>query len=110
MNSVTGTNRRFELERLLEIDRPRPWQLVRDRRRDDARAQHAVRDASLEARGLRELLVDVHSVVVARGAGEQHNVRLGDRLGERCHHADRQILDIMAVQDIHVVGSRRALV
>ena len=61
---ITGPRRRLEARILPEIDRPRAGQPAGDSRRDDARAQHSVRDAALELRGLRERLVDMDRVVV----------------------------------------------
>src|SRR5207245_9022051 len=48
-----------------------------------------------------KLLVDMHRVVVAGHAGKQHEVGLGDRLGERCAHADAKVLHVVAIELVH---------
>jgi hypothetical protein len=60
-----------------------------------------MRDPAAEGGGVRELFVDVEGIVVAGGAGEKDDVRLGDRLGEGGVHAPLEILDVETVQFIH---------
>jgi hypothetical protein len=87
---------RHEVHRLGNIDRARARQLGADHRRDEAAAQHAVRDALAETRGARKAVVQMDRVGVTRDAGESHDVGLCDRLAEHRRHADLEVVEIKA--------------
>jgi hypothetical protein len=51
-----------------------------------------VGDARLEGGELGEFLVHVHGVEITGNAGEEIDIRFGDRLGERCGHPDLKLV------------------
>lgn len=64
VHRVTRAHRCLEAKVLTQVDGPWAWQSSRDCCRDDAGRQHSMSNASLERRGPRKFLVDVHGIEV----------------------------------------------
>ena len=74
-----------------------PRQLGAEHLGDQPGGQHAMGDPLAEDRGLRIVGIEVHRVGVASHGGEEHDIRLGDRLAEAGRETDREILETQAV-------------
>ena len=90
---IAGTHRPFEGQGLTEIDRARPRQFRGQHGRDEAGAQHAMRDPALERRRLGIGFVEMDGVVIARDLGEGLDIGDGDDTLVSFGHAYRQLVD-----------------
>jgi len=105
---VADANRLMEFQRLAGIDGARSRQSRPEHRRDERRAQHAVRNDAMDARRLREVRVEVLGVDVAGHRDEELDVRGGQRALDARLVADGDLVESAVAQDVEVVGAEWA--
>jgi hypothetical protein len=81
-NRVTEANSSLEVQRLIDIDRPRPGELRSEHRGDKRAAPHAVRHDLVEHIAFGERVVQMRRVDVPRHDCEQLDVLVDERSDE----------------------------
>lgn len=90
---IAGAYRRAKLQRLAEINRAVAGKLLSDHRRNQARRQDSMRNASFEDRTFGVFFIEVDGIAVSAGNGKRFDFSIGDNTGKPAHHAGFNIFN-----------------